>query len=642
MPGSPLQVAKIYHDRTNRVELEQKVAAMLELSPRLPDIVENDRRYVQIAWPEALLRNEQGRFVGFLMPAVDVQATSELECILQERQARAAGLPTGLGAKITLAANLAVVIAALHAQQHHVIDLKPVNLRFYPQSLYMAMLDCDGFSIQGRGGRFVAEQITPDYLAPEFQGKSLSVVAEQQQDLFALAVVVFQLLNFGIHPFTGRPHSEHAPTDIPGRIAQRFYAYGLRANASLAPSPVSGHRAMPSDLRLLFDRAFESAGATRPSAKEWVAVLKTYALRSSQRLTICTTDNQHQHFAGWPCAACARAALIAATARNAIAAKAAALPSPVATRVAAIRAAHPAPSARPKGTIGSLATQPGMAAAPGQAVPTKTVWARVFGNKRRLVGILLWLMWMGFIITMSLGNSPTPSRLPATSAPSSQVQSVQPARTPDSNQGSLPDLAQNDVEVAAAAIISGDRAARESAIANLRGVAAQHPASQGGSYQPEFARFSSGSTDFDASERIGVMHDLEAAIRQDRYDGEAAYDLGWMQLSGGDRTSARASFVHAISLDPDQAEAWYGFGVATMRDEEAIGALAIAETLSPNPTLAQAVRDRFAPALLRLAGIKPQRFAILQAKARQFAAEIGGGQLPADIKALANQPLPPG
>ena len=41
MPESPLQVAKIYHDRVNRVESEQKVAAMLELSPRLPDIVES-------------------------------------------------------------------------------------------------------------------------------------------------------------------------------------------------------------------------------------------------------------------------------------------------------------------------------------------------------------------------------------------------------------------------------------------------------------------------------------------------------------------------------------------------------------------------------------------------------------------------
>ena len=317
LPESPLQVAKIYHDTANRAEYERKVAAMLELSPQLTDLVENGKRYVQIAWPQALLRDERGRFAGFAMPAVDVQATSELECILQERQARAAGLPTGLGAKITLAANLAAVIAELHRQNHHVIDLKPVNLRFYPQSLYMAMLDCDGFSIQGKGERFIADQITPDYLAPEFQASSIALGGEEQQDRFALAVVIFQLLNFGIHPFTGRPANDRVPTDIPGRIAHHCYAYGLRANPDLSPGPVSGHRAMPSDLRLLFDRAFEGAGSARPSAAEWAGVLKVYAQRASHHLAICSRNGEHQHFAGMPCAACARAALIASTASNA-------------------------------------------------------------------------------------------------------------------------------------------------------------------------------------------------------------------------------------------------------------------------------------------------------------------------------------
>ena len=42
----------------------------------------------------------------------------------------------------------------------------------------MAMLDCDGFSIQGRGERFEAPQVTVDYLAPEFQLGGLSAAGE--------------------------------------------------------------------------------------------------------------------------------------------------------------------------------------------------------------------------------------------------------------------------------------------------------------------------------------------------------------------------------------------------------------------------------------------------------------------------------
>lgn len=306
-------VAKIYHDYVDSELYQRKVAAMLSLSPELPDLIEAGDRYVQIAWPTDLLYAERSRFAGFLMPAVDVKATSELECVLQERQARMHGLPTGLGAKITLAANLAAVIAELHRQHHRVVDLKPVNLRFYPKSLYMAMLDCDGFSIQGEGERFKAPQYTPEYMAPEFQADGITVLGEEQQDRFALAVIVFQLLNFGIHPFTGRPSSERVPTDIPGRIAGRFHAYGLRPNAHLRPSLVSGHLAMPMELRQLFDRAFDGPGILRPSALEWASALRGYAQRSRLRLATCRDDGEHQHFAGLPCAACMRAELIAQT-----------------------------------------------------------------------------------------------------------------------------------------------------------------------------------------------------------------------------------------------------------------------------------------------------------------------------------------
>ena len=325
---SPQLVAKLYHPTVDHATYARKVAAMLRLSPDLPDLVDGGQRMVQIAWPTSLLHDRQGRFAGFLMPAVDVQATSELELILQEKQARATGLPIGLGPKVTLAANLAAVVAALHARHHYIVDLKPVNLRFYRQSLHMAMLDCDGLSIQGEGERFPAPQFTPDYLAPEFQRSGITTDGEQAQDRFALAVVIFQLLNFGIHPFTGRPAAANVPTDIPGRIAGHWYAYGVGGNAGIAPSPVSGHMRMPSDVRALFDRAFQSRGFGRPSPAEWQVLLESYARRSTQRMIVCTQDAAHQHYAGFACAQCDRALLL----RKARAAQPTRTATPVRTR----------------------------------------------------------------------------------------------------------------------------------------------------------------------------------------------------------------------------------------------------------------------------------------------------------------------
>lgn len=303
-------VAKLYHPGVGLEVYERKLQAMLALCPDLPDRIENGKRHVQIAWPEALLRDRQGRFIGFRMPKLDIAATSDLEHVLQERQARAEGLPTGLGPKAVLAANLAVTLAALHRRGHYVVDLKPLNLRFYRESLYIALLDCDGFSVQGRGERFPAGQVTADYLAPEFHGSGVTPGREEQQDRFALAVVVFQLLNSGIHPYSGRTRNARLPTDLPGRIRARLYGYGLRPHGDIKPVAVSGHGQMPGSLRTLFDRAFAGPAESRPSAGEWAAELSAYARRDSRALVACARDARHQHFTGLSCGACARAAVL--------------------------------------------------------------------------------------------------------------------------------------------------------------------------------------------------------------------------------------------------------------------------------------------------------------------------------------------
>lgn len=312
----PLEVAKLYHSDKGGQVYERKVRAMLELRPDLPDVEDKGVRQVQIAWPTGLLRDKARRFLGFTMPVLDVAATSDLEHVLQERQAREEGLPTALGPKMTLAANLAVMLAALHERQHYVVDLKPLNVRFYRKSLFIAMLDCDGFSIQGKGERFLSEQVTTDYLAAEFQQRGVASGEEEAQDRFALAVMVFQLLNSGLHPYSGRPNGATLPSDLPGRIAAHLYPYAQgKGDARILPSPVSGHAAFPAELRDMFDRAFANQARRRPTAAEWSSLLLRYARRSNGLLVTCAKDGAHQHFDGMPCAGCARRTLLANTAR---------------------------------------------------------------------------------------------------------------------------------------------------------------------------------------------------------------------------------------------------------------------------------------------------------------------------------------
>jgi DNA-binding helix-hairpin-helix protein with protein kinase domain len=304
LADDPSRVAKLYHPQTDTAYYQRKLSAMLAQRPEIPAPAEGES-IVQLAWPDYLLYDERKRVVGFVMPVLDTQRTIELEYILQARQAKAHHLPEGIGAKVSLACNLATLVSTLHARQHRVIDMKPVNLRFYRDSLYIALLDCDGFSIQGEGERFPAGQFTPDYLAPEFQ-RIGQVPGEQEeaQDRFSLAVIIFQLLNHGIHPYSGRSQMAKVPDDLPGRIAAGCYAYGINAATTISPVPASTHHLLPVELRKLFDRAFSDSPARRPSADEWAQVLRPYALRSTQKIILC--HQKHQHFAGMPCLVCAR------------------------------------------------------------------------------------------------------------------------------------------------------------------------------------------------------------------------------------------------------------------------------------------------------------------------------------------------
>jgi hypothetical protein len=527
------------------------------------------------------------------MPAIDVQATAELECVMQERQARAAGLPTGLGAKVTLAANLSAVIAELHRQGHHVVDLKPVNVRFYTQTLYMAILDCDGFSIEGQGERFHAHQVTPDYLAPEFQDRKIPEALEEQQDRFALAVVVFQLLNFGIHPFTGRPASERVSTDIPGRIAQRCYAYGLVPNPNLAPSPVSGHQAMPADLRALFDRAFEGLGGNRPTAAEWASALKVYAQRSNQRLVLCVRDRQHQHFVGLPCAACARGALIANTARSVEAAKSAWASSRLGATGSTSRLSKPMSPQAARALVISQSVAKG--AKPGRParhlagpVPIPTLltptsrlpgWAYWGARFAALAVALIYLFLIktcGMNITPRLSYAPPP--VPPATAPM-QAPSSTPAPT-------RPDTIDGAIRMLLATVVAGDRAGEMMAMENLRHFS-------GRSYR-EYKQYSQ------------------------------QYERGVFALENADRNNASDWFKQAIGDDPYQPQAWYGLAVASRDDSDAIGALAVAELIREGSISDANSRKVFTPQMMAPLGIDPARFDQLKARARVLVARIKG------------------
>jgi DNA-binding helix-hairpin-helix protein with protein kinase domain len=309
LADDPRYVAKIYHASIaapQRARYEAKIGWMIRNRPELPPIPADYQGIVQLAWPLAVVL-QGSRFAGFLMEKIDFERTLELDYLLTRRQAAREGFAVDFGKLVTICHNLATLIDCLHGKRISVVDLKPINLKVYKSELYVSILDCDGFHIQSDGFVSEAPQVTPEYLAPEFQDKS--VTRPESQDRFALATIIFRLLNYGIHPFTGvaaarRPY----PAELAGRIQQGLYPYGLRPLAGMRATPASVHSCFPPAIRAYFDAAFAAGTASRPSARDWAGLLGEYANRNAAMLLPCPRG--HLQFAGLACAVCLREGIL--------------------------------------------------------------------------------------------------------------------------------------------------------------------------------------------------------------------------------------------------------------------------------------------------------------------------------------------
>ena len=311
--GRPEWVAKLYRDPASEPRRRAKLDAMLA-APPAGRVAEHDgRRTVQLAWPVSLVEREgaegEGPPAGFVMPRVHLEEAVVLEQLLSGRARRAAGLPDGVRLRVAAARNLSAVVAALHAEGHHVVDLKPSNVHVYRGTFFVAVLDCDGFSVAGPDGeRFPAHQYTDGYIAPEaLRARAKPEALGEAQDRFALAVVVFRLLNRGLHPFQGVPQAgASVPTTDGERVAAGLYPYGSGADR-LSPPPASLYGALDRPTRRLFDRAFDGPEGGRPAAAEWARHLST--LLGPDGLRPCPNDPDHAVYPGAAdCGVCAQGA----------------------------------------------------------------------------------------------------------------------------------------------------------------------------------------------------------------------------------------------------------------------------------------------------------------------------------------------
>ena len=296
----PQLVAKIFHDKSKSQTNRRKLEAMLTNRPANNKLIYDGQEIIQMTWPEAVLEDDQGFCVGYLMPFIDTQKAVSLDHLMQKAVRKKLGLSENYANRLFAAYNIASIVASLHKCGHYIVDLKPSNVFVYKENMIVVMFDCDGFSIKGDNIRYPAEFVSEEYIYPEGMSQNCEQMGEEQ-DKFALAVILFKLLNNGIHPFSGTPRKQtDEMLSIQSRIENYHYAYGLWPDSYQSAHPYSMHEYFDKKTLNMFDRAFVK-NQKRPTAKEWQEHLEELF----KQLKTCKNNPDHIYFTSKGCGLCA-------------------------------------------------------------------------------------------------------------------------------------------------------------------------------------------------------------------------------------------------------------------------------------------------------------------------------------------------
>ncbi|MGB8265448.1 MAG: hypothetical protein WCE44_03935 [Candidatus Velthaea sp.] len=253
------------------------------------------------AWPTGMLY-KGARPVGFTMPLLTSQ--HPLHDLFGPKQRQTLFPNAHWKFLVHTGINLARAFEVLHERSIVVGDVNSNNVVVYGDST-ARLIDCDSFQIQNNGTVFRCNVGVAEYQPPELQGRDFSQIDRlPQHDLFGLAVMIFQLLFVGKHPFAGvLPANMRGNAAIGANVAARRYFYAAECRRlGLAPPPGSlALTAITPEMSQLFRSAFLGDPAHRPNAAMW----RTALGELKNKIVACRASPAHHYRRGTACPWCA-------------------------------------------------------------------------------------------------------------------------------------------------------------------------------------------------------------------------------------------------------------------------------------------------------------------------------------------------
>jgi DNA-binding helix-hairpin-helix protein with protein kinase domain len=240
------------------------------------------------AFPISLVRQKNGDFAGFTMRLVPEH--SPLHDLYAPGSRKQNFPQADFRFLVRTASNIARAVASVHHSGCVIGDINHSSILISKKAT-VALIDADSFQVSEGLEQFRCLVGVPEYTPPELQGTRLdSVTRSANHDAFGLAVVIFQLLFMGRHPFVGSVRKGDIPPIHEAIRDFRFvYSEGRNVGMDQPPgTPVLSD--FSADIADAFEKAFAREHASaRPTAMDWVRTLD--ALEKS--LTQCATNKLH-------------------------------------------------------------------------------------------------------------------------------------------------------------------------------------------------------------------------------------------------------------------------------------------------------------------------------------------------------------
>lgn len=304
---NPNILVKIYSERAleRMPDIEQKIKAMVNKKPGLLEY----NGLTIIAWPSYVVYDEYKRFCGYLMRRV--QAKNQLSHVITPGLQKTKFPNITYYDRVVIAINLAKVMGFLHQNDTIIGDINTSDFFVYP-GFEIGVVDTDSFQFSSNNKLFHCKVFTPDYTAPEVleakKKQTQEVMRIPNHDNYGLAILIFQILMFGVHPFSARIKGVLGfdGNAINYTMEKEIFPYNYLSTNIIPPKNAMPYSFLPKDIQELFNRAFLKHALShndRPSAEAWVIALKVF----KDSLKKCKKDKTHfypNHFQ--KCPICAR------------------------------------------------------------------------------------------------------------------------------------------------------------------------------------------------------------------------------------------------------------------------------------------------------------------------------------------------